>query len=456
MSSENVITSLFATLGFKVNTQGLEDFKKGLTETSKNILTVRNVLKSLTFAGIVAMSRAVSQVVADLDNLNKTTGLSIDLIQDWQLVAEKFNVNKQSITNAFSQIAKARADILQGKGNATAWYMLGIDPTEDPETVFNNVLKMVNQIKDPALRSQKLINLGLDANLVNLIGKTRKDYIDYYTTLKPLNDKERKQILDLKNSFNSLKISLSLLKDNFIFIVSPIKNFIELCSRIIHIIGTAINWLAQFKIGLIAIQTAIAGIGVWLAPFTLKIKLIMGLIVALMYVVEDLWVGFQGGESVIFNLVHKIVDWVKWLWQKITDLTPDWFKKLLSGTNKFFQGVIKFFADLVGAGKGIIEERKQKERNAEYIKNKQAQNPLRQLANQTQTTIQDNLGNVIKPTWELSQSPYLQQKANEFNDNRNITNNYNVNGNDTQKIQETIIKTQESLNINETFNHMGR
>lgn len=284
MAEGKQIASLFALLGFQIDDKNLLKFKLGMV------------------AAVGAVAKFAADVVRatiDLDNFNKTTGISIDLVRDWQIIAEQSNVSADSITSAFESIAKMKGDLMAGKNIGSAWAMLGITGNEDPEYIFNKVLEELGKIEDINLRNTRIADLGFDPQLVNLIGKTRESLDGMFKDLR-LTEKERKNLLEVKKSFTDLRLMLSMLKEKFVALFFPIKMFIDLATRIYMIIykvvdktigwEKAVRWLGIVFAGLLAI----------FAPVTFALT-------ALALAIEDVWGYFHGKDS----YTKDFINWFK-------------------------------------------------------------------------------------------------------------------------------------------------
>ena len=180
----------------------------------------------------------------------------------------------------------------------------------------------------------------------------------------------------------------------------------------------------------------------------------LAIITAVGFAIEDLFVFMKGGDSIIGELCKKIPE-LTVVFKVLGGIVQGFFtfvKSALEGiwiiAEKVIQGLGWFFKLMAKSGAWVGEK------IGDIIGKHET------LQGQKETIdMLKNKGITDQSIIDMATIPHSQQlerDINTINDNRNITNNYNVNGNDTQKMQETIIKTQESLNINETFNHMGR
>lgn len=289
------ISQLFATLGFKVDNKGLEQFQSSIKGVQKSLGMLKNALYGF---GLYQFTKQTMDAVVELDKLSKATDISKQTLQEWQMVAERNNISKNVIDDTFKKIADERSKILTGGKPNNYWRLLGIDPLGKPEESFKNILKQIEKIQDVGIRNQRLKQLGLSQDLIGLVGKNQGDYNLYPSKLGVLDDQQMNSILELNETFKDLWQSLKMLKDYLVYLVSPFKIFIEFISRCIHIAGTFIKSITNSK-------DAIKGLSIVLAALFVYFNPLISIIMAVCLVIEDLWVYFNGGESVIGKLVEK-------------------------------------------------------------------------------------------------------------------------------------------------------
>ena len=281
-ATAEVLTELFALVGFKIDDKPMVKFMGQI------------------YGGLSLMLRftdEATRAIVALDNFNKITGVSGDVVRQWGFIAEQANVRASSIISAFETITRARGDMLAGRSISNAWALLGVDPSQDPEQVFNEVLNKLGQIKDINLRNVRISDLGFDPQLVNLIGKTREELQGVFVNLQ-VNDEEKQSLLDLKKSFVDLRITFALFTEKIAAAFFPIKSTLDLVARIIYIFHKAIDatvgWERTLKIltGTVLILFA-------------KAHPIIALLTGIALIIEDVWTYFEGGESVLGLLIEK-------------------------------------------------------------------------------------------------------------------------------------------------------
>lgn len=281
-ATAEVLTELFALVGFKIDDKPMVKFMGQI------------------YGGLSLMLRftdEATRAIVALDNFNKITGVNTDTLRQWGFIAEQANVRASSVISAFETITRARGDMLAGRGISNAWALLGVDPSQDPEKVFNEVLQKLGQIKDVNLRNVRISDLGFDPQLVNLIGKTREDLQGVFVNLQ-VKDKEKKALLDLKKSFVDLRITFALFTEKIAASFFPIKSTLDLIGRMIYIFNTAIEATLGWE------RTLKLLTGTFLILFS-KAHPIIALLTGIALIIEDIWTYFEGGESVFGLIIEK-------------------------------------------------------------------------------------------------------------------------------------------------------
>lgn len=429
------IADLVASIGFDFNNKNLLLFKAGL-------------LGATTL--LMKFSSEVVKATVSLDNLEKRTGINPDFVKQWEIVASQSNVAIGSIAEAIDTISRAKGDLLAGEGNITAWSLLGVDPTQNPEKVFNDIIEQIGKIEDLSLRTKRLSDLGFDPQLVNLIGKTNKN-IDGLNKSLLTTTKERGNLLKLSNSIKSLVIVFGALKEKFVANAEPVRIFFDLIKRVLEITFKITDAIFGFG-NAIKILT-----GLFLV-FTARMFPIVSLITGILLVIEDVWTYLEGGESVLGRVI-------------------EWFNNL-SIQAKLAIGMIGFFVAKFFLVYSVIKPLKMVIKNLTVIKGlfailnktnpfafwitiisgaifliKKAYDLWKKWRNRKkekqEIEQEDDLGDVKKYIIDYSQPNVKNPNAtqNYINNNPNVNNTFNINGNQSpEMIANEIYGIQSQVN----------
>ena len=423
-----MITQLFALLGFKIDSGKLSVFQKQVgdtkqkldnlgketnkTETSINAFTLTI---GACVAGLIKLAQQASETAARLDNFNKRTNISTQALQQWEAVAKQSNVQAESITSAFESIVKARGDLLTGSGNVKAWAILGIDPSQDPNVVFNQLLQQLGKIDDVAVRVKRLSDLGLDPQLVNLVGKSLNDVVGLSSKMLVMSDKEKTSLLSLKKAFVDLGLTLSALVSKFRVVFTPIIFIIDLFTRTVAMIYNILDATGLLNIAIIGLTAYLGYLAIAMLPVSGQFLIMTAIILGVIAVVEDLYTFFTGGDSLIGRFFNtkplkafiedlKIIwDWVVGIGQKV----GGWFKGIGSFTKKIFGG-----------------------------------NDEKEVA--------------IQRMEQTVQPPATIGRQSTINNNPNITNTFNIDGSkDPKAVANEVASMQEQINTNSLLMESG-
>lgn len=428
MAQGNIITQLYALLGFKTDTKGLEKFSLMVVSAT---------------ATLMALANKAMQVATELDNFNKRINFSTQALQQWQTVAQQSNVQAESITSAFESIVKARGDLLTGSGNVKAWAILGIDPSQDPNIVFNQLLQKLGEIDDVAIRTKRLSDLGLDPQLVNLVGKSINDIIGINKNLIIINEKEKKGLLSLKTEWTNFKLIINGLSQNFVAFFFPLKILLNFFTRMISMITDVLDKFGSLEITLKIVGVAFTVLGLSILPISANLWLIIGAVVIVFSLFEDLYTFLKGGDSVIGRFLNSLLpeEWVEGVRKGINGLIS-LFKTLGQWINKAvltpIQWAIKGLSYMAKSVKLITSGI-----NTLFGDKEHKEKAKKDFLDQTMDTI--NTGFI---------KPYIN--PTQITNNPNITNTFNIDGaKDPKAVANEVASMQEQINTNSLLMESG-
>lgn len=436
---ETVITKLSAWLDFKIDDKNLLKFKLNIKNASTVILKLINDTVKAT---------------VELDNFTKRTGVDEDFVYGFMNLAKVANVSTDSVLNGLETITKAKQNFLMGEGNIQPWTWLGVDMSKDPEEIFKDILNNIKEINDPALASKLLNDAGLDSQLINLVDNSDLNGINKNLFLDKNN---REYIKSLSGEINKLELNLTLLRDKFVSLATPVKLGVELINRLIfaftNIIESTIGLDRFAKILINTLLTLFTAVFPRLSTITL---------IAL--IIEDFLTYMEGGESVIGDFIEKL----KLLWNeggnivKVLLLISGYIgtvfavgqimkfistlKKSLLALNASFATTPLGLAIIGGyftfkAGKWLGEK------GGKWLGEKLDPD-----------MVLDNWEKIKKPFSFLKKNNNIPYKMptipdninanninNARNNNVNITNNMNITGNNAKEIADNIKNTQDKI-----------
>lgn len=307
------------------------------------------------------------------------TGASAQQLQKWQAVAEQTNQSAESVTSAIKSLVSNQEKIKLGQGDISGFQMLGIDPRQDPFKILEELRTKTKGLSD-GMKKNILTQMGVGVGLLQTLNLTRKEFdamsakafIISPQAIETLNKTKASVDLAARGvKYMKAQIAVGLapqmekltksfttfIKVNEKGIIEGFKKAFEILSKFTTMIGRAglmINNVVTNTIGWKGAVIALTGAFVLLnsALILSPIGLITAGIIALMYVLEDLYVYSKGGKSVFGLMVEgiknsKIMEWITGFIEKIQTMYT-------TITETF--GKIKEFMGDVGANIQIGQE----------------------------------------------------------------------------------------------------
>ena len=261
------LTELTAKIGFNIETRKLDGLKNSL-------LSIKNILY-VTF-GTVAIKSLFNQFSSIIDTLDRV-----------------------------------RAGLFLGRQANPVWYLLGIDPTQDPNKVFDELLKKLKQIKDVGIRRSRAAELGFNPDLIeSLINTNTRGIV----------------IKDIVNDLRNIKQSI-------------LEIIIRITTGLAPVVKTISTFLTNWRIILDNIFLSMGG---WQEGITKILRVFIliyvwnnklkSLIIGLGLVLEDLWIFSKGGKSYFEEVL------------KYFNLTQEQIEKIRTASGGIFQGLKDGFA----------------------------------------------------------------------------------------------------------------
>ncbi len=361
------ILELFARIGLKADQGPADAFLKTVKGIQGELVGAIAGTLSLA-AAVKAMNGAMAQAL-EFKKFSAETGASAQELQKWANVADQVSGSGDAVAASIRAITSNQEAIKLGKGNISGYQLLGIDPRSDPFAVLEKLRGKLQGLS-PAMRRNVASQFGISPDLVMTLELTNDEFdkmaarawIIPQSSINGLN-KARAALSEVKNAFNFIQAELAT---KFAPVIEKVTkwviNFALMVERAVlmldKIIRGTIGWKAALAVlvGVLAILNA----SFLLSP----IGLFTIAILALMAILEDLYVFSTGGDSLFgllvdeFPALGKAFDWVVKLVENIKELFSligkgDW-KGLDELTDKW--GILGDIIDgIVGGIRFIIE-----------------------------------------------------------------------------------------------------
>lgn len=492
--------------------------------SADNLLSgVRNALIGIVSIGSVYWAKNQIQQISDLgdklDEMAQKTGVPVETLQEMGYAASFSGVSLDSMGTSLGKLAKTMSSAKKGGGEAAKTFRkMGVEfknadgslrPMED---VFMDVADHISSMPDGAEKSalsmdvfgragkelipvlneggeglQKLreeaVELGLvmsaeDAEamagfnddmdrlkhswqgvkillakeLVPVLGKLVKGLAEWVKTNRKLLAQRMAVVLKL------VAKSVALLAKGFMFMLGVIDDLMKAWDGMKYVLGTLAAMFLAVKLA--SVGAAIASTIAWVISLW-PIALATVAVAALLLIVQDLWVAYKKGPSIMEMLYNAAVEWLgekkfgrilldvidAWwkAWKLMTSYWLDELKKVydyvkdligmisdaIGGVKKIYKGDFKGGAKQIGGG--VVK--RGSTLSAKVIKNSIAGKTLDALDGGDSRSIQDQWLGGASGKFLPTLGPILNKAANpsQFNATFNIQS---ASGDPTQISQE--------------------
>lgn len=329
------VTELVTKFTFQGSLDPLEDFNEGL---GGSITLLAGVTAGLVaVAGI--MNTFVVQTLAGADavgQLSITSGVGVETIQELGFVASITGSSVQALEGTIDSLSKTIGDAAQKGSEDFARLGISVRKSNGEVKKADEILAEVGQrfqaLKLSLSEQQSFASsLGIDPSLIQLLNKTSGEMLTLRKRARELglvNQQQQDSIIEFNDSLTILKFGLSSVQKQIAIGLAPtIKDMAEgftdflaanrdLVINGLIFVGDGLNALFGFLdrmkfviaalIGLfVALKVATIGWGAVMAVVFSPVVLITAGIAALLLIVDDLIVAFQGGKSVIGDFFQE-------------------------------------------------------------------------------------------------------------------------------------------------------
>ena len=346
-------------------------------ELGKGLGLLAGMTAAIGAAG-VAMAKWTTGVLAgeqSLINLASETGVAVERLQELRYIAEVSNSDIGALDQSMVELSKTIGEAAQQGSEDFA--RLGISvrgsngQVKDAAQVLDEVGDSFRRLNLSTSEQQSFAQkLGIEPSLITMLGRTSsemaelsararelgvlteeqvgftQDYNDSMTTMRFAMDGVRRlAAVGLGPEFKSMAESFTeLLAANRDWIVNGIKatvtllgNFLEMLGRVWPVLAAGAGLFVALKVATIGWAGAM---GVLLSPAVL----IAAAIGAIIFIVDDLIVAFQGGKSVIRDFFMELLGW---------DIQP-FLQALVDGFKEAFASVMDLAEGLMVSIGGIF------------------------------------------------------------------------------------------------------
>ena len=310
--SAGLLDEIFIALGFKVNNKDLDETEEKVKKVTWNVKKM-----ALRFIGAVVaidrMANAMAKVNQQFINFNKQTGLSLQqanklagaaMLTNYTMTPEE---TMQSIQALEGQLAQIRL----GQGNVAPFQILGISPVgKNAFDVIEDLRRAIKGIDD--MTATNLIQqMGLSPEFITLLRLSKQEMQELAQRAAEfqLSPEEREKMQGYALELKRVHVELAFLKDKALLALWPIFN------QFVKGLTTMLSVVVKFRWALLAIGSAVIGVGGKFVPFLGLIKgaiasvaLLAGKFLLLYLILEDIAYFLSGKNSLLglwYNAVNK-------------------------------------------------------------------------------------------------------------------------------------------------------
>lgn len=301
---------------------GIKDLRLGLGAALKDFYQI---------------SAAAREMAVSLDMYQLNTGLSGEQLQKLAFQASQAGVSMTELGGAIQRLQQMNANARLGYGWDPVLSRFGLRPGQDPVAQLNQIGSALRRLQatNPAEAHALAMRVGLSDSMYYALlrGSTEQMEKQFILTQKEqsalvkLNQQWNKFWFYLKQITVKMQVLSAGLQTRFLkVLLNASKGFLELVTRARELI----NANEKLKFAVIALGLVITA---YFAPWLL-------LLGAVALALEDIWVYFQGGDSITGGIVEfvKKSERLQTLWEGL--------KELFRLSLELVKGVVKAFQDL--------------------------------------------------------------------------------------------------------------
>lgn len=333
-----IVTDLITRFRFEGSTQELNNYNDKLGDSIKLLAGMTAALGAVG-AGMMAWTSSVLANEQPLIDLADQTGVAVEKIQELQFIASKSNSSAEALSASLLELNKRIGEA--SEGGIEEFRKLGVairDANGDMRSADDVLMQIGERFRELDLSTAQQQHFadrfGLDVSLLTMLRRTNTEMSDMAQQARDLgilNEEQVASAAEYNDALTTLKFGLGGLKrliavglapeltrlaesfaalivENKEWIVAGIQKtaetlgaFFRMIKRTWPVWGGIAAGFALAKIAAIGFTGALTALG--------RIPIVAGIFL-LLGAIEDLWVGFNGGKSVIMESTKGLRLWV--------------------------------------------------------------------------------------------------------------------------------------------------
>ncbi len=317
------------------------------TDTGKLLkLTAQLTIAALAMKKLVVESL---DAAAALRQFEAETGASTESLQRWTAAAERTNVSGKAVAESIRNIVANQEKIRLGQGDISGYQLLGLDPTQDPFVLLDQLRDKTRGL-NAGMKKNILAQMGISPEMVRVLNMTNKEFDDLANNAFIMSESTIRNLDGAKSALREVGQAFRWIGAQVADFLSPI--IVEFSGMITDLVkqlrkgispqimmvvnhlkkfaiatGRAIRFVSTLALKIINLRTILAGLVMALvvmnkgnmATMFTKGGLYIG-IMALILLLEDLYVYSKGGDSLLGPGLDFLVEKFEILRQKAEPL----------------------------------------------------------------------------------------------------------------------------------------
>lgn len=338
--------------GLKAQAQAMKDVIKGAVGIAMAVA-----------GAVIAVDRMATSLVRSnqrLINFQRTTGISLGTLQKYAQANVAVNplASIEGTAGSLSNLANNLWDIRMGRGDVSAFQELSyfsgqqVEPFGSPEKVIEQVRSALRSIPNDVQATNLIQRMGFNADDLMMLRMTREEFEKTQQLfLKP---EQQEQLAKYGKELNLLHLNFKLIGDRMLLDLLPViidieeailplfkevANFLKPLSKMVGMVTKTVSNMQQVPQVIATIKMAILGLITAINP-------LIGGLTLLYLILEDIFVYFTGGDSVLGDLLNYFDELGKKL--EATELVK--FFKTVGDSIKqnFTGGAVENLAKIIG------------------------------------------------------------------------------------------------------------
>ena len=309
--------------------QGLQRLGAGARQAERGLGALGSSLKgALAAIGIGAAVRglwqfvdAATQAADAIDKLSQQIGFTASDLQEFQLAAELGGVNARAFSRSIRQLQQRAFQAAHGTASMRRQFeLLGVSveradgSLKTGRQLFEDVARALTQLDNPTERvAQAQLLMGESgARLLPMMRDVAGGGDRLRRELERLGggysaDAIRRSV-EFRDALTRQKVAMDSVKSAILEQFGPaLVSLVEKTTEFVTLLSGIVKHSHAAEVALVALATAagvfaLATIGIW-GPIVGTIAIIAGLVA----IVDDLWVTFEGGDSVLRRILNDFL-----------------------------------------------------------------------------------------------------------------------------------------------------